>query len=457
MAKTTTQTVIQKEDVPSWYQDYLRTIAGSAQAVAGEGYVPYGGPRVAGFSPETEQAFSLAQQSIGSTQPIFNKGLSAIDASRGSARDAAQPYFSAAAGADPRAAAQPFISRASGMSAAGGAQPGMDAGIGMMSMGAGMSGAGAAQPYLARGASTFDQNVSKYMNPYTDQVVDRIGTVAARTLREKLLPEINDTFIGSGTFGGSRQQEFTGRAVRDLSETTTAAQAEALRAGYTEAAGIFDRDAGRALSAGQAYGQLTGQDADRRVTAGQGIGNMGMQYGELMGRDRDAIAGLGELSGRLTNDYATRMTEMGSRSGELAANDYGRQLEAGRMYGDTARAMQDAQGVDITRLDTIGQARQGLQQQGLDMAYDDFQRQRDYPKEQLGWLSNIVRGQNIPTGQTTQTQTPKPSAFAQAAGLATTAASLGKLAGAFKEGGKVKRKRKPKKPVAGIGGMGVAA
>lgn len=418
-----TQTVIQKEELPAWYQAYLQQLIGNAGAVAGEAYTPYTGARLAGFAPETEQAFQMARNSVGSTEPVIKDALAATRAAgTGSATRSAQPWFASAAGADPRAAAQPFISQAMGMSGSGSAQPAVYNGIGMMT---------------AAGGATFPGAVDAYMNPYTDKVVDRIGDLAARTLTEKLLPGIREGAVSTGTFGGRRQAEITGRTIRDLSETTTAAQAEALRAGYNEA------------------GQLFNADASRRLSAGQGVAQAGTDYGALVGQDRSTVAGLGELAGNFADRYGGRMVDIGSRTGELAAGDLNRTLEAGRSFASMVPTIQNAQTTDIARLDTIGQQRQGQTQASYDLAYDDFQRQQRYPQEQLGFLSNIIRGQNIPTSSSTQTTNPGGNKLAQVAGLATSAASLAKLAGAFADGGAVPKRKMP--PMRGIGEMARAA
>ena len=47
----------------------------------------------------------------------------------------------------------------------------------------------------------------------------------------------------------------------------------------------------------------------------------------------------------------------------------------------------------------VGGLVRGLQQTALDIGYTDFLGERDYPKEQLGFVSNIIRG--APFGQKT--------------------------------------------------------
>ena len=75
---------------------------------------------------------------------------------------------------------------------------------------------------------------------------------------------------------------------------------------------------------------------------------------------------------------------------------------------------------DLTRLaaqQQAGASQQALQQQIYDQRYGDFLRQRDYPKEQLGFYSNIVRGLPAGTESSAIAYAPQPSAAQSATGL----------------------------------------
>lgn len=89
----------------------------------------------------------------------------------------------------------------------------------------------------AGGASTlFDQNqFNQFMSPYTNGVVDRIAQLGQRNLSENLLPQVNQSFIGSGMPFGSRHADFTNRAVRDANESILGQQATALQQAQQQA------------------------------------------------------------------------------------------------------------------------------------------------------------------------------------------------------------------------------
>lgn len=99
---------------------------------------------------------------------------------------------------------------------------------------------------------------------------------------------------------------------------------------------------------------------------------------------------------------------------------------------------------DAAALEAVGSTQQAQQQRNLDVLNQDFVEQRDYPKEQLRFLNEIVRGLPAPTQGTTTTQTgPGPggtSPLGQLAGVGTAVAGLSK-AGVFRKGGAVESRR----------------
>jgi hypothetical protein len=224
---------------------------------------------------------------------------------------------------------------------------------------------GAYQPYInastaALGAGTQSFTTpgvaQRYMNPYLQNVVSGIGAMAGRNLQENILPAVNRTFIGGGTFGGSRRAEFTQLAIRDAQAAALEKQVGALSEGYKAATDLYGAEAGRALEAAP------------------------------------LLANLGE------------------------------QQQTQRMQ-------------DLAGLEAIGGKRQELAQKSANLAYEDFERQRDYDYTQAQRLANIG-GAPSATGSGTRIETaPGQSGTSQALGtLGTIVGILGKT-GAFGSGG----------------------
>lgn len=93
----------------------------------------------------------------------------------------------------------------------------------------------------------------------------------------------------------------------------------------------------------------------------------------------------------------------------------------------TAKQASDLQ--RIQALSAAGEQQQALEQQKLATAYNTFLEQRDWEKNQLGWLSGLVRGNPYSTTQlqSGNTQAPGPSSTSQAIGLGITGLGLAQL------------------------------
>jgi hypothetical protein len=204
-------------------------------------------------------------------------------------------------------------------------------------------------------ASGFNQaNFNNYMNPYTSQVNDTIATLGARNLQENLLPAINDTFTGAGQFGGSRNAEFTNRAVRDTNQAILNQQSQNMNQGFQNSMQNYLQGNNQALTAGQ------------------------------------------------------NLTQLGTQQ--------------------QAASLRDA-----AAMNAVGQQQQQFNQQGQDIAYQNFLDQRDWSKNQAAFMNQQVRGFNPPTSTTQSYAGPgtnyQPSPLAQLASATTAGIGLSKLLG----------------------------
>jgi hypothetical protein len=508
--------------LPQWLNDYTQGLVTKANAVAGEPYQPYGGPRVADFTPDQQQAFQLTRDAQGNWQSAYDSGQNAIQSAMGlSGADAAAPYLNQAASQNPLQQSAQYYNSAMGMNPTGQAAPylqqgtsnlqqasamnpsGQVAGMygqaaamnpygqvsGMYGQAAGMNPYGAvagdynnarginaygmSQPYTNAASSIFPDNVDRYMSPYTDKVVDRIGDLAQRNLTEKFMPAINDQFTRAGQFGSSRQTREVGNTLRDLQESTLAAQSSALEQGYGMAGQLFNQDAGRLAGLAGQQGQLgLGMQSNlAQLAASQGqlglgqqqnLGQLATQQGQLgLGQQSNlgnlaasqGQLGLGQMSalGSLAGQYG----QMGSTAGNLALGQMGQYSNIGSQIGSQSQNYMNAlsnigqvtgnltsaqqqnlgnlgynSGVlgqigqasalkDAAAIQDIGQQQQNLTQQNLNTAYGDFQNQVQYPWQQINNLSNTIRG--LPTSTTSTSTNTAPGTSFQPSGLASIA------------------------------------
>jgi hypothetical protein len=273
--------------LPDWYTNYAMQLLSNQQALSAQPMPTYQGPRVAEFSPTQQQGFNMTGQAATAYQPALNAAT---------------------------AATQGAISAPGGLATA--------------------------QPFLTQAGQSSVANINQYMDPYTNQVVDRIADLGTRNLRENIMPEIEGRYIQAGQlgFGGrngtgtpSGMMTDTSRAVRDVSADILAQQAKALQSGYTEAAGLAGTDLARQAGLASTAGSLGGQDLSR------------------------TLAGAGQLG------------ELGTAAQTLGLTGAG-------------------------ALGQVGATQQGQAQKNLDIAYGDFLRQQGYSQEQINAMLQTMGG-----------------------------------------------------------------
>lgn len=155
----------------------------------------------------------------------------------------------------------------------------------------------------AQGAQSSTSDVADYMNPYTQNVTDRLATLAGRDLSENILPQLSDTFVGAGQMSGSRMGEFTSRAVRDTQESLLGQQGQLLNQGYQSSLAQSAADKSRQLTAGQQMGALGGLQQSyglNDAAAQQGIGS--------------AISGKAQQGADVDYDNFTQQRDWGLRN-----------------------------------------------------------------------------------------------------------------------------------------------
>jgi hypothetical protein len=128
------------------------------------------------------------------------------------------------------------------------------------------------------------------------------------------------------------------------------------------------------------------------------------------GGGRDAI-----MRAERERNLATQMNDIQSQGSQNA-------------YG--AATAQYNQG--LNQLNTLGGLQQQQAQKGLDVGYQDFTNQQNYPYKQLGFMADMVRG--IPVGQQSSIYGGQPNVLGQLAGLGMGAYGISKMA----DGGEVK-------------------
>ena len=160
-----------------------------------------------------------------------------------------------------------------------------------------------------------------------------------------------------------------------------------------------DQNAARAAQAVQA-GAFGG--SRQAIAQGMAQNELSRQLADIQAKGQQAA--FEQASGQFERDRAAR--ESAERLGLTAGESLGAQGSQLAQLGQLAREG-DIQAA--TLLEQIGKDQMAREQAGLDMAYEDFVRQRDYPREQLQFMSSILRGVPVqPSTETTKFGTYNP-------------------------------------------------
>lgn len=303
--------------------------------------------QIAGFSPMEQQAFSMAQQGVGSYVPYLQQATNSIGGSGQFIADAAVPTL---------AQGQQYAQEAGRL-----AQQLREVPYKYQT---------AAGEGLLASAGTFDPaQTDAFMNPYTEEVID----IAQADIDEQAAAnqqQLAANAVASGAFGGSRSGVMASRAARDM-EREKARIGSQLRASGYESARRAAQDAFE-------------NTQQRRLAASQGIGNLGLQFGQLSQGDIDQMRGIG--------------TDL-----QTAASGYGNLAQQGANIGVQQAALgesaQSMLGRDIAQMGQLGAQQRAMQQAGLDAQRMTQTEARNQPFQQLAFMGDIVRG--VPSTQQT--------------------------------------------------------
>jgi hypothetical protein len=375
----------QQTILPDWYTNYAMDILSNQQALAARPYQEYVDtsgkaiPRVADFAPDQQAGFQATREGAFTFRPELGQASNVTQGTLGrSSLGAAQPYFGQAAG----------------MSGLAAATPGLQQGAGYVAGSTDALGLQMAQPYLGAAGQSAAQTVGQYMNPYTEQVVNRIGQLGTRTLQEQVLPGIEGEMIRAGQFGGTRQAELTGRAIRDAIEGISAQQSAALQQGYGQAQQAAQTDLARQAQLASTAGGLGGAQQQALLGAGSRMADIGQTYGAL------------------TQAQQQMLTDIGKSSGALYGQDTSNQLAAAQQMAGIAQQRQQQELAGAGALQQIGSQQQALAQKNLDIAREDFLARQAYPQEQIKAMTGALQGVQPAVPQAaTKVGTEIPGAF----------------------------------------------
>jgi len=209
------------------------------------------------------------------------------------------------------------------------------------------------------------QQAAQYMSPYQQAVTD-VAKREAMTEAQMLNRQLGSQAAKAGAFGGSRfgvEQALLGSK---LATNLTDIQTKGLQDAYTNAQQQYERDRAAGFQ-------------------GANLNLQGAQFGANTG------------------------------------------LQAAQQRAALGTASQTADLQRLAAQEAAGKSQQDQQQAELNAAYNTYLEQRDWEKNQLGFLSGLIRGTPFSTSQTGTTSAPAPSTTSQLAGLGVAGIGLANL------------------------------
>lgn len=368
--KSTSQ--VYQSALPQYAEPYYHSLMDRAQAESQRPYQPYQGQRLADQSAQTTAGMNMAQQFAQSGATDLNNARSLANSVAQNAMDL-QNYQAGA-----------VTNTYGGPAEWGNATFNAD----------------------QVGTGEFDAAArDKYMSPYMQAVTDAAQRDAAqKAMEEQMMLKAQQGTTGG--FGGSRaavQQQLAANAAQ---QRISDIGVQGRQAAFENAQQQFERDQGRGLQAA-----LANQAKNLEAL---GMGEQSRQFGYAQGEEgRRAAAELGMQAQSQTEQLRQAGKQLGLQGLQLAGNTAGQMADFQKLSDQ----------MQMQRFQTmlgIGQMTEDRQQKAYDLAYEDFQNQVNWPRQNLSFMSSMLASQ--PTGTNSSTTTTAPSN--PMAGLAGTAMGI---------------------------------
>lgn len=393
---------VTQTNLPDYAKPYFENIMQRGQGQLNQDYTPYPYERIAGFTPAQEQ---VQQNVLGLGAPNQFAMGSGLAAAAGQGSLLASDYAPGQFNAQQVTAGQ--VNAPSMRAAQTQFQPNLER-------------------FQVAAPERFGQaQAQEYMSPYIRNVLDTQKREAIRDAQKGQV--VQDLGAArQGTYGGSRQLLAGIERERNLGQQLGDIESRGLQAAFENAQSQFERDRGAGMTAGQ-----------QNLQAALGVQELGTQTGlqaalaNLTSAQQSNVQNLAaQLQTQGLNAEQSMRAALANQQSNLEAQRLGEQsrqfgsqqglaglAQAGQMGQTLGNLGQYQQQADLQRLQAQAGAageQQALEQRYLDQYYADFLRQRDFPMEQLGQFSNLMRG--IPVGlSTTGTTYATPPSFASQA------------------------------------------
>ena len=396
-----TEQTVYSTDLPDYVEPYFKRLLQRGEAESLQGYTPFGGQRLAYFSPDeltsqamtrgfatsgTPQQFTDAAARFGQTTPLTSQYTAGAFVPNYQGRQITSTYI-------PNVRQSQYVA-----GDVGGPVRTLD----------------------------FEDNIQRFMSPYQQAVTDVAKREAIRT-SNIAGKKIADAATAQGGLGGYREAIQQAERERNLGQRLDDIQITGGQRAYDAAVSALTAERAADLGVAQfglqqfQAGEGAQQTQEKLMQAALQAGEqakaqaakLGLTADQQTEASRQAAAKFG-LSAQQLQDAARQKQEQLTQSAFDLSNRYNLAAAKGLM-GAGETISRDAIS-RIAALQGIGEQQRALQQASFDLGYEDFQRQRDFAQGQLGFLSNLLRGVPVQPQQRISTFQQQPGLFQTAVG-----------------------------------------
>ena len=395
-APSQTTSTVNQSNLPEYARPYFENLLGRAETASQAQFAPYTGQTLAYQSPDT----LAAQQQIRNIAGQYQGDISSARSALGGVTDVASNLAGYQA---------PDI--ASTYQAPGAYAP-TQFNVQQIT------------PGTVTSQDFTGANLSQYMSPYMQQVVEAQKAAATRAFQEGQAAR-DQGAIRSGALGGYRNAIERGVAQRGLEQNLANIEAQGQQSAYQQAMAQYNADQARQLQAATTTAGLglTAQQANMQaLLAAQQAAEQSRQYGGTLGSQQGMFGAQQDLQAQIAAAQAAQQAAgIQAQGGALG-------LQGAQGYGNLANLAQQLGFGGAQALGASGAQQQAYQQQQLDIARQQFENARDYEKQMLQFYGGILHGVPVsPSSNITQYQSTSPTA--QLAGLGLSGLALSKMMG----------------------------
>ena len=373
----------------------------------------YSGDRIAGFSPREEYAMQLADQGIGAYQPYMARAAGLTEESLATMAGGSSEAAAAMRRAQQQGEDYTRLGIDRGTDFLGkGVKKSLAAEKGLLNS---LSGARARDEQgYQRGIAGLDQagqtlqasrgdfdpsSISRYSDPYEDQVVQQVMRDMDKAQQQGDIGR-RASEVGTGAFGGSRsqltQQESDIANRRGMTEALAGIRSQGYTSSRDAAMTDFGRARGADAMAAQQQAGMAGQgqqfgagSAAAQLGFGQAGAGAKMGTAQQLSQAGQNIYGMGTGAGQ---SFYNMGTGTGQGLAGIAGGLSGAQSGAAGAYQGYAGANQGFRQGDVASAMNIGGMNRARNQAGLDLNYQNFVGQYNMPNQLMSGYANYLTG-----------------------------------------------------------------